>query len=63
MVVKVFPYTTSEPHVHEFSEEDDQRRIICVYCGVPVSSDPYTGQQSYVDYSVPIALYEKRTKW
>ena len=63
-MVKAFPYTTSEPHVHEFSGEDEQRRVICIYCGVPVTTGDYSGEvKSYIDYSIPGALYEKRTKW
>ena len=65
---KVYPYTTTEPHVHDFSGLNSSAQSICVYCGAPVflgsSGGTRTGKtRSYTLVGPRLPGEYRRTKW
>ena len=62
-----YPYSTTDPHVHDFTERNEHNQTICGLCGVPGAGNSGSGRRSimgstYTDYSVP-RLPRRRTKW
>ena len=57
MATKLYPYSSTEPHVHDFSARNEQNQSTCSACGVscPLGSTVAArvpGGKGYLDYSV-----------
>ena len=62
-----YPYSTTDPHVHDFTERNEHNQLVCGLCGVPGAGNSGSGRRgkvgsTYVDYGVP-RLPGERTKW
>lgn len=61
-------YSTTDPHVHDFTERNEHNQTICALCGVPGAGNSLSNRRSimgsaYIDYSTPRLPGGRRAKW
>ncbi len=62
-----YPYSTSDPHVHDFTGRNEHNQTVCSFCGVQGAGTSGGGRRAgtgstYTDYTVP-RLPGRRAKW
>ncbi len=62
-----YPYSITDPHVHDFSGRNDSGQTICAFCGAKGAGNSGSGRRGsgsdYIDYKTEPRLPGRRAKW
>ncbi len=63
-----YPYSITEPHVHDFSGRNESNQTVCAFCGAKGAGNSGSGRRTitgsnYIDYKTTARLPGRRAKW